>query len=144
MKPWFSLVVTTCLVGSARLGHAGATTADDFRLAVSNLEAAVAEADLQKVLPDLAKFLKLELAVVEQALVEQKLTLSGLALAQLIADKTEKKLAEVIEAHPKRDWLAACQQAKVPLAEAVQRLDQLCSKVSFLTYDQQKKRKKRK
>ncbi|MBI2926025.1 MAG: hypothetical protein HYY24_10000 [Verrucomicrobia bacterium] len=142
-----TLLVLTCAVALVTLTNgvaAAETTAADFRLAVKNLDEAVAEADLQKVFADLAKFVKLDEPLVRKAMVEQQLPFSGVALAQLLAEKTRRKFEEVLEAHPKRDWLEACAKAQVSLSDAVERLEDLWAKVSFLTYEQQKKRKKKK
>ena len=141
------LLVLTCAVALVSLTNgveAAETPAADFRLAVKNLDDAVAEADLKKILADLAKFVKADEPLVRKAMVEQKLPFSDVALAQLLAEKTGKKFAEVLEANPQRDWPEACARARVSLSEAVERLDDLWAKVSFLTYEQQKKRKKKK
>lgn len=91
--------------------------------------------DLKAMIPGLAALLKLEPDTLFKLLLESQYKLSGLSLARLIADKTDRPFDEVLKGNPDRDWLAALAQAGIPLSTAAGFLDHLYEEVSFMKLD---------
>src|SRR5215218_1184304 len=67
-----------------------------------SLDDSVQTVELNKILPDIAKLLKTETAVVEKAIFYQSLKLSDVALGKFISEKAKEPLADLLK--PATDW----------------------------------------
>ena len=120
------LLLSTLVCSSAQSGsiQESATALDETYL----------RADLKKLAPRMAALLKVDRAVVEQAIVEKRKKFSTLALATLLAEKTGGDAAKLISTRDD-NWTAELKKAGLADEKVVEYLDSLQSELAFVMLD---------
>lgn len=121
------LLLSTLVCSSAQSGSIqdSATALDETYL----------RADLKKLAPRMAALLKVDRAVVEQAIVEKRKKFSTLALATLLAEKTGADAAKLISTARDDNWTAELKKAGLADEKIVEYLDSLQSELAFVLLD---------
>ena len=126
------------------LTHAAKTPAEQLATALVELDDLIKETDLLSFSPFLAPVLKAEVAPMNKMLIEDKVRLSDLVIAQLVADRLDKPVLEVLQNRSELDWAKTLEGAKVQLEEAVTYLEEIHTNVAFAMMDRPKKKNKKK
>ncbi len=125
-------LVAVSLLFSIALAFAG-TPAERLSETAQNLDDSVQNVELNKILPDIAKLLKTETAVVEKAIFYQNVKLSDVALGKFVAERASVALPEILK--PATDWSKMLGEKKLSLDEAREYLDNFSSEVAFLVFE---------
>ncbi len=98
-----------------------------------NLDESVQSVELSKILPDIAKLLKTETAVVEKAIFYQNMKLSEVVLGTFVSEKSHESLPELLK--PSINWTQVLEQKKLNTDDAREYLDSISSEVAFLVFE---------
>lgn len=109
------------------------TPAERLHETAQSLDDSAPSIELSKILPDVAKLLKTETAVVEKALFYQSLKLSDVALGKFVSEKASEPLRNLLK--PSIDWTKVLDDKKLSFDDAREYLDNLSSEVAFLLFE---------
>ena len=133
------LIATVALLFAVIVAFAG-TPVERLNETAQNLDESVQNVELSKILPQVAKLLKTETAVVEKAIFYQSLKLSDVALGKYFSDKVGQPLGDVLK--PATDWAKLLNDKKLNIDEAREFLDNLSSEVAFLVFENRNAKEK--
>lgn len=109
------------------------TPAERLTEVAQSLDDSVQNVELNKLLPDIAKLLNTETAMVEKALFYQHVKLSDVALGKFVAEKAHASFGDLLK--PAIDWPTLLTEKKVSLDDAREYLDSFSSEVAFLVFE---------
>ena len=144
MKTKVAAALIAGLLAFAPCTQAAKTATERLAAELVGLDELIREADIPSFTPALAPILKVEAAPLSKVLVEQKLKFSDVVMAQLVAEKTEKALVDVLQVNPTADWAKILEGSKVQLDDAIAYLEEVHTNVAFAMMDQPKKKAKKK
>jgi hypothetical protein len=126
------LIAVVALLFAVAVAFAG-TPVERLTETAQNLDETVQNVELTKILPDVARLLKTETAVVEKAIFYQSLKLSDVALGKFVSEKANQSLPELLK--PETDWAKVLSEKKLSMDDAREYLDNLSSEVAFLVFE---------
>lgn len=141
MRPAF-LTTLTALLLCCHAVSAATPTVSKVKESAKILDDTLRLEHLKKVTGDLGRVLKIDTAVVEKALITQKIKLSDLALAKFISEKLNQPIEELLTTSASTDWEALLKTANVSSKEILEHMENLHSEVAFLMLDFRDKKKK--
>lgn len=109
-----------------------------------SLDDSIHSVKLEIILPSLAKTMSLEKAVLEKAMVENKLKLSDVAIAKLLAEKSNSKIDNFLTPTVAGDWPGQLKKNNLTEQDAEDYLDNLQTEVALMMLDFREKRESRK
>ena len=126
------VLATVTLLFALTVAFAG-TPAERLMETAQNLDESVQSVELSKILPDIAKLLKTETAVVEKAIFYQNMKLSEVVLGTFVSEKSHESLPELLK--PSINWTQVLEQKKLNTDDAREYLDSISSEVAFLVFE---------
>jgi hypothetical protein len=132
------IIILVSILFTVTMAFAGSPAERLIETALT-LDESVQTAELTKILPEVAKLLKTETAVVEKAIYYQNLKLSDVALGKFVSDKSHQSLPELLK--PATDWNKILGDKKLDVDDAREYLDNLSSEVAFLVFENRHKDK---
>lgn len=117
-------------------------SAERFRETAKGLDQMIAKADFKTIIPHLADVLKMDVAAVRKAMLDERRKLSSIAFARLVAEKTGKPVATILQNSPEPEWARLLQELNISEKETEEYLDGVYSEVAFLMLDHRGKGKR--
>lgn len=123
--------------------HAAKNPAEKLADAMTELDQLVKERDIALLTPSLVPILKAEAAPLTKILVEDGMPFGSVALAQMLAEKTQQPLTDVLQKTADSDWIRLLEVSQVSPDEAIGYLEEIHTNVAFAMMDVPKKKAKR-
>jgi hypothetical protein len=109
--------------------------ADVLRETSVALDETVRNVELKRVVPELARILKMDPAAVDKAMVEKKYKLSGVVLAKFISEKSNQPVEELLKEAMEPDWIPILRKHNLNEIDAEAYIDNLHSEIAFAMLD---------
>ena len=123
------IAVVSVFLLSARIVFAGLSDISD------TLNSSIVNSPLHEILPDLAKVLNVDPALLRKAMVDSALRLSDVACAKFMSEKTGQPITDFFKIATPLEWVETLTRYNLKEKDAADYLDVLQTEVAFMMLD---------